>query len=404
MKRIRTQHITIVAGLIVLGILMARHNLAPTPVVQPSVPPETPVAQAPVQSTISPEAARFIYRDRSVRAEGEPSPEVPGLLEPLLEPDWAQLLKRHAEGDLAAWSEMMNALTPENALAAWESVRNAKLSPADRSRIYETLGKVGGGEVVRQMFSSFDSNAALAVRGWGQADPNGALDWYRQLDVFGNEQVQQYLKANHLNEQGFLDRLSENLLDSLLPVPDPKGTKETRDAYASEATRLIESLMENNPKKAEAMMRELTERFLVLYDRNTLSDWLNQLGNPGLQGAAIQRVIEAGAFKDAPLAAVDLAFSLKDPQSRGPAISAAFGKLGSGSGGVDIGAIAAELSAMPAGRDRDFAINGFAHGLAGTAPDTALAWAASISQPGFRDIVMRNVTRRIEGQASQKRK
>jgi hypothetical protein len=47
-------------------------------------------------------------------------------------------------------------------------------------------------------------------------------------------------------------------------------------------------------------------------------------------------------------------------------------------------------------RDKDFAINGLAHGLVGKDPKTALKWANSISNEGFRKVVVENVTRRID--------
>ena len=63
--------------------------------------------------------------------------------------------------------------------------------------------------------------------------------------------------------------------------------------------------------------------------------------------------------------------------------------------------IADQLNAMPAGRDKDFAINGYAHGLVGSAPENALEWAGSIADNGFRETVFENVKRRINAQAGR---
>jgi hypothetical protein len=54
------------------------------------------------------------------------------------------------------------------------------------------------------------------------------------------------------------------------------------------------------------------------------------------------------------------------------------------------------LNSLENARDRDFAINGLAHGLAGKDPKGALKWANSISNEGFRKVVVENVTRRIQ--------
>jgi len=317
-----------------------------------------------------------------------------------LKPDWSQLLKRYADGDQAAFQELLAAITPENALDAWATARTAKLSPADRSKFYQTLGLVGGKDMIRHLIDLGDPNAALAVKGWAQSDPAGALDWFRQLDVDRDPWLQRYLEASHLVKGEFLDRLAESVLDSLHPAKGNQTTEVARDAFSEQATRLLESLADQNPAKADAMMRELTERYLTLYGPDAVFDWFNQL-TPSLQSAAIQRIIEAGTFKDNPLKAVEIALSQTDPKTRQNAISAAFGQLGSGAGGVDQGAIANQLNTMPAGRDKDFAINGFAHGLVGSSPGTALEWAGSITEAGFREVVVRNVTRRIEARSAK---
>ena len=385
------------AVVIAVGVFMSLRIIAPRPVAAPAAESEVKTPSNPQASTVPPEVARFVYRQRPAQ---DVQPKTNDTAAPVVERvgrDWSQLLKRYVDGDQSAFQEFLGAITPETAIEAWQALRNAKLEPADRRRAYEALGKVGGGDMVRRLINSSDPNAVSAVKGWGQADATGALDWFRQLDVFKDPQIQQYLSDNHLNEQAFMDKLSSGLLDALLPAPDSAAPESVREAYASEAARLVDSLKEQDSRKAEAMMRELTNRFLTLYDQTTMAQWINQLHDPALQGAAVQRIIEAGVYKDAPFAAVDLAFSLENPVSRGPAISAAFGKLGAGTGGVNQADIAARLLAMPDGRDKDFAINGFAHGLAGTAPDEALKWAQSVSSEGFRDIVVRNVTRRIEG-------
>ena len=136
---------------------------------------------------------------------------------------------------------------------------------------------------------------------------------------------------------------------------------------------------------------------------NLLPDWINDL-DPVTKGIAIQTLIEKGEFDAAPFQAVDMALAVPEPQARGPAVSAAFGKLGGGVGGIEITDAVNRLNAMPHGRDRDFAINGLAHGLVGRDPEGALKWANSISQEGFRKVVVQNVSRRIEARSRSGRK
>jgi len=307
---------------------------------------------------------------------------------------WTELLERHTQGDKAALTKLLSSITTANALEVWDLARSSKLSREDKARLYETLGMAGGAGLFHQLVGLGDRDAALAVKGWSRIDPAGAFDWFRQLDVNKNPEMQQYLAAANLDEHGFLDNVSAGLLDSL-------ESQDSGAAFAEAATELVESLMSEDPMKGEAMMREVTERFVDLYDSSALTDWFNQIDDPNVQSAAIQRIIETGAFKDDPFEAVDVALSLDNSRSRQTALSAAFGQLGGGVSGVDPNSVAAQLNEMPPGRDRDFAINGFAHGLVGQSPESALQWANTISDDGFRQTVTRNINRRIGAQGGK---
>lgn len=131
-----------------------------------------------------------------------------------------------------------------------------------------------------------------------------------------------------------------------------------------------------------------------------LPDWIHETADPAMKGFLIQTFIERGGFDAAPFQAVDMALSVPEKQARGPAVSAAFGRLGGGVGGVEITDAVNRLKAIPQGRDRDFALNGLAHGLVGRDPEGALKWANSISNEGFRKVVVQNVSRRIESRSS----
>jgi hypothetical protein len=343
--------------------------------------------------------SRFDARARVKQRDALRRKEAPEALVAAKAGEWARLLELHKEGSQEAFQKFLDEIAPENALQATATARRIGLSQADRSRLYEVLGRRGGGDLVRKLIDSSDRDAALAVKGWSQIDPAGALDWFRQMDVRNDPALQRYLADGNLLTEGFLDTVSAGLLDSMQSAPNAADADSANPAFADAATRLMESLMAEDPKKGEAMMRELTERFVESYPTEALTDWFNQLEDPNVQSAAIQRIIETGAFKDNPFQAVDVALSLDDPKSRGNALSAAFGQLGGGAGGVDPNSIAAQLNAMPAGRERDFAINGYAHGLVGKSPEAALEWAGSISDEGFREIVVRNVSRRVGAQA-----
>ncbi len=390
---------------IVVGILMPNRDKAPkTASSSPSqtgsaTAPQPGAPDAPALSGSGVDLTRFDARARAEQRDALRELKASEFRMDSEREEWSLLLQRHADGDKAAFEEFLGAITPENAMAAWETARGAKLSPEDRGRLYRTLGMAGGGDLVNRLIGLSDRDAALAVKGWAELEPAAAMDWFRQLDVRGDPRMQEYLAASNLIPESFLDRISDALLDSVGQAPNASDADDAGSAFANNAARLVESLMAEDPRKGEAMMREVTERFVKLYDSDAVADWFNQLDDPSVQGAAIQRIIEAGTFKDDPFQAVDVALSLDDPKSRGNAISAAFGQLGGGVGGIDPGSIAEQINAMPAGRDKDFAINGYAHGLVGKSPEAALQWAGSITDEGFRETVVRNVTRRIGAQS-----
>ncbi len=118
-------------------------------------------------------------------------------------------------------------------------------------------------------------------------------------------------------------------------------------------------------------------------------------------GEDIVKSIQTGKFDKSPFDAVDLALSQSNPNVRGSALSAAFGRLGGGVGGVKVEAVGKRLNSLANERDRDFAINGLAHGLVSSDPEAALKWANSISDEGFRKAVVENVTRRINPKPPQ---
>ena len=143
---------------------------------------------------------------------------------------------------------------------------------------------------------------------------------------------------------------------------------------------------------------ETVSRTMVMAVRTgtfSLPQQIQQIKDPTQRGQAIGKLIEGGAFDQAPFEAVDMALAQSHPQTRSPVLSAAFGRLGGGVGGVEYQAAVNRLNTLDQGRDRDFAINGLAHGLVGRDPDAALKWANSISNEGFRKVVVKNVSRRI---------
>ena len=147
---------------------------------------------------------------------------------------------------------------------------------------------------------------------------------------------------------------------------------------------------------------------LSLDEQGILSDAERAKQQAGKQarvekGKEIAKLIQSGKFDEAPFDAVKLALSQSDSKVRGSALSAAFGRLGGGAGGIEITAVVNRLNSLNE-VDKDFALNGLAHGLVASDPESALKWANSISQDGLRKGVVEAVTRRIEAQPPRPKK
>jgi arylsulfatase A len=115
----------------------------------------------------------------------------------------------------------------------------------------------------------------------------------------------------------------------------------------------------------------------------------------------LAKLIQSGKFDSAPFEAVDLALKQDNPKTRGPALSAAFARVGSGAGSINLDTVVERVESLADARDKNFAINGLAHGLVSKDPEAALKWANSVSEEGFRKTVVENVTRRIKSQPAK---
>ncbi len=153
---------------------------------------------------------------------------------------------------------------------------------------------------------------------------------------------------------------------------------------------------------ASRTVRDHARQYAGKMIARALPDSINEIEDPVEKGKAIAKFIEGGGFDKAPLDAVKMALSQFDPQARGTVMSAAFGRLGGGVGNTQIKTAVDRLNSLENGRDRDFAINGLAHGLVGRDPQSALKWANSVSNEGFRRVVVKNVTRRINARPTRK--
>jgi hypothetical protein len=330
--------------------------------------------------------------DISQSLESSPQPDLP------IEPAWKQELDFFLKGNTSP-KEFLNSLTVSN----WKEARDAlalayeekKLlqSKNFQDKFWTTVGEVGGQAVAEELLKEGDPAFAKILKGWAQKTPQEMFDYYADLDLTSPE-VQNYLDKTNSREIPLMDQFSSDMIDEILRSSNGK----IGNTQVENANDLIDHFLEKDKGKAESLMREFTERVIKGRDKETLKQWVSGYKEPELQAGTAQRVIESGVFDKNPLEAVEFANSLDSTKAKRSALSSAYARLAGGVNGHDPNITASELNAMEDGWQRDFALNGFAHGLVRKDPEAAIQWASSISNEGFRKVVTKNITKRINAE------
>jgi len=313
-------------------------------------------------------------------------------------PDWKNILDVFLQGN-ASPKEFINSLSLEN----WKDARDAlalayeeeKLTPSKnfQERFWMKVGEIGGEAVAKELLMDSDPAFSKILKGWAKGDPQEMFDYYTGLDLTSHE-IQNYLDKTNSREIPLMDQFSSGMIDEILRNSNGK----IGNTQVETANDLIDHFLEKDKKKAESLMREFTERVTKGRDKDTLKQWVSGYKEPELQAGTAQRVIESGVFDKNPLEAVEFANSLESTKAKRSALSSAYARLAGGVNGHDPNITAAELNKMENGWQRDFALNGFAHGLVHRDPEAAIQWANSISNEGFRKVVTKNVTKRINAE------
>ncbi len=332
------------------------------------------------------------------RDDVAPSLLPPDQLDPDAAPTWKKELDIFLNGNTSP-KEFLNSLTASN----WKEARGQlalayeeKSLPSNKNfqnRFWMKVGEIGGEEVAKELLKEGDPAFGKILKGWAKASPQEMFDYYTDLDLRSPE-VQNYLEKTNSREIPLMDQFSSGMIDQILRSSEAKIDQE----QVQSTNDLIDHFLNKNKKKAESLMREFTERVIRGKDKDTLAQWVAGYKEPELQAGTAQRVIESGVFDNNPLEAVEFANSLDSAKAKRSALSSAYARLAGGVNGHDPNITAAELNAMEDGWQRDFALNGFAHGLVRRDPDAAIQWANSISNEGFRKVVTNNITKRINAE------
>jgi hypothetical protein len=314
------------------------------------------------------------------------------------EPQWQKELDLFLKGE-GSPREFLNSLSTRN----WKQARDAlalayeeKKLPQSKNfqeKFWMKVGEVGGATVAEELLKEGDPAFTKILKGWAKGSPQEMFDYYADLDLKSPE-VQNYLEKTNSREIPLMDQFSSGVIDEILRNSDGK----IGNLQVENANDLIDHFLEKDKGKAESLAREFTERVIKGRDKDTLKQWVAGYKEPELQAGTAQRVIESGVFDKNPLEAVEFANSLESTKAKRSALSSAYARLAGGVNGHDPNITATELNAMQDGWQRDFALNGFAHGLVRRDPDAAIQWANSISNEGFREVVTKNITKRINAE------
>ena len=297
-----------------------------------------------------------------------------------------------------ALEEFLTQITPEN----WRQARAGLMSayqdgtlpriPYVEDKFWSKVGEIGGKDLANELLSKSDPAFSKILKGWGKTKPQELFDFIWELKI-RDPKVQTYLEKTNNREFPFMDELSNSLIESFLHAD---SSKTITDYHVDQISQTIDLLMEKNSFKAESLMREFSKRVVKDQTPEALKEWVADYDKPSLQAAAASKVIESGTFDKDPITAAEFAWSLDEGKPRRTALSAAYARLAGGVNGHDPSVTATQLVEMDKGADRDFALNGFAHGLVHKDPDAALEWANEISNEGFRKVVTKNISRRIQ--------
>ena len=297
-----------------------------------------------------------------------------------------------------ALHEFLTQITPEN----WRQARAGLISAYKDGTLpknhlveemfWSKVGEIGGRKLADELLSKSDPAFSKILKGWGKKNPQELFDYLWDMEI-NDPKIQTYLEKTNNREFPFMDELSNSLIEGLIHAGD---SNTITDSHVDQISETIDLLMEKDPRKADSLMRELSKRVVPGQTPQALKEWVDHYDKPNLQAAAAGKVIESGTFDKDPLAAAEFAWSLEKDQPRRTALSAAYAKLAGGVNGHDPNLTATQLIEMDKGHDRDFALNGFAHGLVHKDPDAALEWANEISNENFRKVVTKNISRRIQ--------
>jgi hypothetical protein len=293
------------------------------------------------------------------------------------------------------FSELLKQLTPENAQAAFKSLRE-NVSGFETMRYLPMLtyawGALDGEKALKAMGETGGREAMMAsastLAGFASVDPEGAKKW---LSENASEENRWIL------DRALISGLARSDLESATSYVLAMDERERPNYVEVLAEQKIKSGIADAATWAQslpdaAMRTSALQRVAQQFTRQDpaqAAEWAKQFAGEASGKDIVGAVAREYADSD-PKAAIAWAGSLPAGESQSEAYSRVFREWGRS----DPTAASESLYSMPAGGSKDQAITSFTRSIARENPEDAIAWAGSIGDPQSREAAQVEVVQR----------
>ena len=288
--------------------------------------------------------------------------------------------------------QLIAGMTAENALDIRKYIEKMNDRSYEWREFHKAFGAVAGEVAVRHGENTKGRDVELSLVGWVSADPDKAMEWYRELD----EKSKKSMFSQERLSMAVLEGLAEN---------DPKVATEfmlslnTKGGNSWRASRIVsekvwkQAIESGNVEAAIKWTEELPSEDLkrssqalmagkyAKVDPVEAASWVEGLTQQnGSNDYAVGMVVENWRKTD-PAAAVNWLTTFdKDKNKLGGAYYRAFNTWAD----QDPGAATEYLQSMDNSKNKDYAIYGLSRTLSSKEPEQAMDLAASINDSSIR--------------------
>lgn len=295
------------------------------------------------------------------------------------------------------FAELLESLTPENARAAVEAIRDA---PRSGWAMYQELN------LLTYAWGRLDGPAALeyamglegrgrewtmgsVLSGWANEDPEGAKTWVAAVEDEGERAGLMRGLVNGLAQKDI--KAATDFVYSLDPETPRLDDLIETVARRQMALGLLEAAswsatLPDGEVKGSAL--HTVAREFVRSDPAEAAKWVGAFAEDEFAGRAIAEISEEWAERDV-VAALDWATGLPAGENRSRALSETVSEWAD----EDPTAAGEYVAALEPGRERDTIIAAYARRVVDDEPESAMEWAASIAEDDLRNQAITSTAR-----------